>query len=305
MTTRGPSNQTVLVTGGAGFIGSHLVDRLIQSNEVRVLDNLSTGSRTNPPADAELVVGDVRDTELLSELTQDIDIVFHQAAQVSVQRSIEDPSESFSTNLEPTVELLELARKRGFRVVVASSCAIYGDPVYTPIDEEHRTSPNSPYGLEKLTLDRYTQLYNDLYDVETVALRYFNVYGPRQSASDYSGVIGIFREQAANGDDLTVEGDGQQTRDFIHVDDVIQANMYAAETKETGHAYNVGTGSATSIQELAETVQSLSESTPDIAHVEGRTGDIAESRADITKIQDKMGFEPDVSLREGLRSLIG
>jgi UDP-glucose 4-epimerase len=304
MTERGPTEQTVLVTGGAGFIGSHLVDRLVDDNEVRVLDNLSTGSRENLPEDAELIVGDVRSTDDLSLATRGVDIVFHQAAQVSVERSIEDPPKSFSSNVEPTVDILELARQRDFRVIVASSCAIYGEPEYTPIDESHRTEPRSPYGLEKLTVDRYTRLYNELYDVETVALRYFNVYGPRQSAGDYSGVISIFREQAESGEDLTVEGDGQQTRDFVHVDDIIRANMYAAGTKETGYAYNVGTGSATSIQELAETIQDLSDSNPDIVHIAERKGDIVESEADITMIQEKMGFEPRIPLQQGLKSLI-
>ncbi|MFD1597514.1 NAD-dependent epimerase/dehydratase family protein [Halobellus rarus] len=304
MTELGPTDQTVLVTGGAGFIGSHLVEHLVDDNEVRVLDNLSTGSRENLPADAELIVGDVRSTDDLSRATRDIDVVFHQAAQVSVERSINDPTESFSSNIEPTIDVLELARKRDFRVIVASSCAIYGDPEYTPIDESHRTEPNSPYGLEKLTVDRYTQLYNELYDIETVALRYFNVYGPRQSVGDYSGVISVFREQANAGEDLTVEGDGQQTRDFVHVDDIVRANMYAAETKETGYAYNVGTGSATSIRELAEIIQDLSDSTPDIVHIAERKGDIEESEADLTKIQNKLGFEPRVPLKEGLRSLM-
>ncbi|WP_251344435.1 NAD-dependent epimerase/dehydratase family protein [Haloplanus halophilus] len=304
MTERGPTDQTVLVTGGAGFIGSHLVDRLVDDNEVRVLDNLSTGSRENLPAHAELIVGDVRSTDDLSRATQGVDIVFHQAAQVSVERSIEDPPGSFSSNLEPTIDILELARQRDFRVIVASSCAIYGNPEYTPIDEGHRKEPSSPYGLEKLTVDRYTRLYNELYDIETVALRYFNVYGPRQSAGDYSGVISIFREQAESGEDLTVEGDGQQTRDFVHVDDIVRANMYAAETDETGYAYNVGTGSATSIRELAETIQDLSDSNSDIVHIAERKGDIAESEADITLIRDKMDFEPRIPLQQGLKSLM-
>jgi UDP-glucose 4-epimerase len=304
MTERALTDQTILVTGGAGFVGSHLVDRLVGDNEVRVLDNLSTGSRENLPADAELIVGDVRSTDDLSRATSGVDLVFHQAAQVSVKQSVEDPPGSFSSNVKPTIEILELARQRGFRVIVASSCAIYGNPEYTPIDESHRTDPSSPYGLEKLIVDRYTRLYNELYDVETVALRYFNVYGPRQSAGDYSGVISIFRDQAESGDDLTVEGDGQQTRDFVHVDDIVRANVYAALTEETGYAYNVGTGSATSIRELAETIRELSDSHPDIVHVAKRKGDIEESEADLERIRDKMDFNPRVPLQQGLKSLV-
>jgi len=303
MSKHGPKNKTVLVTGGAGFIGSHLVDSLVPNNEVRVLDNFSTGSHENLNSEAEVIETDLRNEKATENALQDVDLVFHQAAQVSVTRSIEQPQESFSNNLAATLNILEQARTNDFRVVLASSCAIYGDPEETPVPESHPKDPQSPYGLEKLTVDRYARLYHDLYDVETVALRYFNVYGPRQSGGDYSGVISIFKRQAENDEPLTVEGDGEQTRDFVHVDDVVRANLLAAETDRVGEAYNVGTGSTVTIRELAEQIRAVSGSDSDICHVDGRDGDIERSQADIGRIRSRMRFESKISLTEGLQSL--
>ena len=299
----GPTDQTVLVTGGAGFIGSHVVDALVSDNEVRAIDNLSTGKRGNVHPEATLIEGDIRDSERLHNAMEGVDIVFHQAAQVSVARSVETPQESFSVNTAPSLAVLEHARKQGCRVVIASSCAIYGDPTTTPISESDPKDPQSPYGVEKLTVDRYTRLYHELYDVEAIALRYFNVYGPRQSGGDYSGVIGIFKDQATSGEPLTVEGDGTQTRDFIHVDDVVRANLLAAETEAVGEVYNVGTGTTVTIKGLAELIRECSGADVPIQHVAGRDGDIEESQADISKIREHMGFAPTVSLTDGLESL--
>ena len=303
MSKHGPKNKTVLVTGGAGFIGSHLVDSLVPNNEVRVLDNFSTGSHENLNSEAEVIETDLRNEKATENALQDVDLVFHQAAQVSVTRSIEQPQESFSNNLAATLNILEQARTNDFRVVLASSCAIYGDPEETPVPESHPKDPQSPYGLEKLTVDRYARLYHNLYDVETVALRYFNVYGPRQSGGDYSGVISIFKRQAENDEPLTVEVDGEQTRDFVHVDDVVRANLLAAETDRVGEAYNVGTGSTVTIRELAEQIRAVSGSDSAIRHVDGRNGDIERSQADIGRIRSRMRFEPKISLTEGLQSL--
>lgn len=304
MSDIGPTDQTVLVTGGAGFIGSHLVDSLVVDNDVRVIDDLSTGKRDNVHPDATLIEADVRDEDALLTALDGVDVVFHQAAQVSVTRSVESPRESFSTNTTPSLTILDRAREHGFRVVIASSCAIYGDPDTTPIAESHRTDPRSPYGLEKLTVDRYVRLYHDLYGVESVALRYFNVYGPRQSGGDYSGVISIFKRQAMADEPLTVEGDGSQTRDFVHVDDVVRANLLAAETEAVGEAYNVGTGSTITIKELAALIRDLSGTSAPIQHVEGREGDIEKSQADISKIRTRMGFEPTIELARGLEMLL-
>ncbi|QSG01715.1 NAD-dependent epimerase/dehydratase family protein [Natranaeroarchaeum sulfidigenes] len=304
MNNIGPTDQNILITGGAGFIGSHLADALVPDNDVTILDNLSTGSRENVPSKAELLEGDITDSETLATSMSGMDIIYHQAAQVSVQKSVKEPVESFGTNIAPTVQILDHARNHDCRVVLASSCAIYGDPEYIPIDEAHPTTPSSPYGLEKITKDRYARLYHELYGVDTVALRYFNVYGPRQTAGDYSGVISIFNEQAQDNRDITVEGDGQQTRDFVHVHDIVQANLRAGETDAVGEAFNIGTGSSVTIKNLAETIRDVADSSSDVVHVDPREGDISHSEADIEKARTLLGYEPTIELDEGLQSLI-
>jgi UDP-glucose 4-epimerase len=209
-------------------------------------------------------------------------------------------------NIDPMLTILEAARHADTRVVLASSAAIYGQPAYLPIDETHPKEPTSPYGLEKLTADHYCRLYHELYDVETVALRYFNAYGPRQQGGDYSGVISIFRDQALADDDITVEGDGEQTRDFVHVDDIVQANILAATNDDAvGEAFNVGTGNSISIRELAEIVHDVTDSNSDIVHVDTREGDIDRSEAAIDKAQDVFGYEPKYSVAEGLEQYLG
>ncbi|MFC7114615.1 NAD-dependent epimerase/dehydratase family protein [Natronoarchaeum sp. GCM10025703] len=280
-------NETVLVTGGAGFIGSHLVDALVEENDVRVLDNFSSGSREYLHQDAELNEGDIRDEKLISEAMSGVDIVFHEAAVVSVSQSVEEPTESHSVNIEGTLNVLEAARAEDARVILASSAAIYGHPEYVPIDEGHPTEPSSPYGLEKATADEYARLYHELYGLETVALRYFNVYGPRQAGGDYSAVISIFLEQARAGEPITVNSDGEQTRDFVHVSDVVQANLLAAKTDHVGEAFNVGTGSSVTIQELAETIRDIVRGESDIIHQDPRPGDIEHSRA-ISRISKQL-----------------
>lgn len=297
------TNATILVTGGAGFIGSHIVEALVGDNDVRVLDDLSTGHREYVHDDATLHVGDVRDDATVREAMDGVDVVFHEAALVSVDRSIETPQESHAINVDGTLTVLEAARAEDARVIVASSAGIYGDPDTVPIAESHRKKPLSPYGLEKLTVDEYARLYHDLYGLETVALRYFNVYGPRQSG-EYAGVISVFGEQASNGHPLTVHGDGTQTRDFVHATDVVRANCLAATTDATGRAYNVGTGTSISIRGLAELVQELTDGSVPIEHTEAREGDIEQSCADISRARETLGFEPELDLRDGLAALL-
>ena len=298
------ANATVLVTGGAGFIGSHLVDRFVADAEVRVLDDLSTGRREHVHADATLHVGDVRDEDVVREAMAGVDVVFHQAAIVSVDRSVEVPDETHAVNVSGTLAVLEAARAADARAVVASSAAIYGDPATVPIAESHAKKPLSPYGLEKFTVDEYARLYHDLYGLETVALRYFNVYGPRQRGGDYAGVIQAFREQVSAGGPLTVHGDGTQTRDFVHVADIVQANRLAATTDATGTAFNIGTGDSISIQESAELVSGLAGGDVPIEHVDAREGDIDRSCADITAARNTLGYDPEVCLQEGLADVI-
>ena len=297
-------DATILVTGGAGFIGSHLADALVDANDVRVLDDLSNGTRSHVPDDATLVEGDIRDESVLRNAMSGVDVVFHEAAMVSVPESIEQPRACQELNAGATLDVLENARQEDARVVLASSVAIYGSPGSLPIEETDPKEPLSPYGVDKLATDHYARLYHDLYDLDTVALRYFNVYGPRQSGGEYSGVINTFLEQANTGHSLTVHGDGKQTRDFVHVDDVVRANLAAATTDEVGRAYNVGTGESVSIRELAELVQDVTDSTRDIVHTESRPGDIQRSRADISRARAELGFEPRIPLRNGLESLV-
>lgn len=298
-----PTDQSILVTGGAGFIGSHLVETLAADNDVVVVDNLSGGRREWVDDRATLIEGDVRNEQTVARAVDGVDLIFHQAANVSVQRSVEAPVESHETNVDATLRLLEHARNEDARFVFASSAAIYGTPESVPIDESDPKRPTSPYGAEKHAADQYCRLYHDLYDVETVALRYFNVYGPRQRGGQYSGVIDVFLDQADRGEDITVHGDGAQTRDFVHVDDVVAANCLAAVNGTPGEAYNVGTGDSISIRALAELVRETTETTSDIVHVDAREGDIEQSRPSIEKIQAGLGFEPRRSLEAELETL--
>ena len=295
--------KTVLVTGGAGFIGSAIVDALVADNEVRVLDNLSTGRRANVHNDAVFIEGDVRDRGTLTRAIAGVDVVFHEAAVVSVTASVDDPIGSNDVNLTAFLTLLELARVERARVVVASSSAIYGDPVRVPIAEGHPTDPRSPYGIQKLAVDHYARLYYDLYGLETVVLRYFNVYGPRQHGP-YSGVISSFVERGRAGDAVVIDGDGRQTRDFVHVDDVVRANLLAATTRHVGRAYNVGTGEAVTIEELAKSTVALTGGRSRIDYAPSRAGDVRASVADLTLARTEFGFEPSISLVDGLSELV-
>lgn len=295
--------DSVLVTGGAGFIGSHLATALVANHEVRVLDDYSTGKREWVPDAARAIQGDVTDRETVTRAMRGVDVVFHQAANVSVERSVEAPGESHQVNVDGTLTVLEVARDTDTRVVLASSAAVYGHPESVPVAEPAPKTPTSPYGLEKLTADHYARLYHDLYGVETVALRYFNVYGPRQGG-EYSGVIDVFLEQARADDPITVHGAGDQTRDFVHVRDVVQANLRAATTPHVGEAFNVGTGRSVSIRELADLVCDVTGTDGEVRHTDQREGDIERSRADISKIRNRLDYRPTVRLRDGLAALI-
>ncbi len=299
----GVAGRTVLVTGGAGFVGSHLADALVPDNDVRVLDDLSAGRRRYVPGDAELIEGDVRDDATLADAVAGVDLVFHEAAQVSVQRSVEEPAYSHDVNAAATVRLLEAARREDARVVLASSAAVYGQPDSVPVHESDPKTPTSPYGIGKLALDHYARTYEDLYGLDTVALRYFNIYGPRQGGSGYTGVVPAFLDQAHDGGPITVEGDGGQTRDFVHVDDVVRANLLAATTDHVGEAFNVGTGDTTSIRELAETVRDAVDPEVAIEHLAPRDGDVRHSCADVGRARERLDFEPSVSLSDGLAAL--
>jgi UDP-glucose 4-epimerase len=297
------SGRSVLVTGGTGFIGSHLVRELAPENEVTVLDLSPADGSTELPETVRFVEGDVRDEEALARAGEGVDLIYHLAANVSVERSVEEPVWSHSVNVGGTLEVLEFAREVGARVVFASSAAVYGDPEHLPVAESDRMDPRSPYGIEKLAGDGYVRRYADLYGVETVALRFFNVFGPGQS-SEYAGVITAFVENAAAGQPLTVHGDGEQTRDFVHVEDVVQACLLAGATDRVGEAYNVATGREVSVNDLARTVLDVADATVDVVHTDPRPGDIDRSCADVEKARDHLGFEPSVTLVDGLGGLL-
>ncbi|WP_010612703.1 NAD-dependent epimerase/dehydratase family protein [Halococcus hamelinensis] len=297
-------DRTVVVTGGSGFIGSHLVEAVAPTNDVRVVDTAGGQQSRRFPTDVDVVTGDVRDAATRDAALDGADVLFHEAAIASVERSIEEPEESHAVNVDATLSLLETARRTGTRVVFASSAAIYGDPDRVPVSEDEPKAPNSPYGLEKLSGDHYCRLYNHLYDVETVSLRYFNVYGPRQSAGSYSGVISTFVSQAQSGGPITVQGDGEQTRDFVHVRDVVRANLLAATTDSVGEAFNVGSGEQVSIATLAEHVRNAIDPEIEIVHTGPRSGDVRASCADISKAEAELGYEPTRDIETGIGSLV-
>ncbi|MFC4357710.1 NAD-dependent epimerase/dehydratase family protein [Halobium salinum] len=304
MNSIGPVGKRVLVTGGAGFIGSHLVDALVPDNDVVVLDSLASGDRANVHDDAELVEGDLRDEDALDRATEDVDVIYHQGAVVAVSDTVEDPTRSNAVNVDATLSLLERARDEDARIVLASSAAIYGDPESVPVHEDDPKTPSSPYGVQKLTLDHYAQVYHDLYGLETVPLRYFNVYGPRQGGSDYAAVISVFLQQAREGGPITIEGDGEQTRDFVFVEDVVRANLLAATTDAVGEPFNVATGEQTTILDIADAIVGATGSDAEITHVDPRVGDIRHSRADVSRAKETLDFEATVELEEGISRLV-
>ncbi|BBO81634.1 UDP-glucose 4-epimerase-like protein [Desulfosarcina ovata subsp. sediminis] len=299
--------QRALVTGGAGFIGSHLAEALMkQGSRVTVLDNLSTGHRHNIAHlgdGVEFVEGDIRDAGLLNRLAEGYDVVFHQAAVVSVTLSVQDPSHSCEVNDLGTVRVLDACRRNGVgRVVMASSSAVYGDDPQLPKAESMPPRPMSPYAVQKLTGEFYAAAFGGLYGLETVCLRYFNVYGPRQDpSSPYSGVISIFMTKAVAGQAPTIYGDGSQSRDFVSVRDVVQANLLAAtQTAAAGRVFNVGTGHFIRIHDLWTIIGELAHTNLEPVFAPPRAGDIRESVSDIGEISSALGFRPRVELRQGL-----
>lgn len=300
--------QKCLITGGAGFIGSHLAERLLGDGvQVKVLDNLTTGFLENIEpflGEIEFKQGDVRDLDMLQEVMVGVEVVFHQAAVVSVPRSVEDPIEAAMVNDLGTLHVLEGARRAGVRrVVFASSCAVYGDLPQLPKREDMETMPLSPYAASKLHGETYALLYSDLYGLESVCLRYFNVYGPKQDpTSPYSGVISIFMDRAGRGELPTIFGDGEQFRDFVYVADVVQANLLAAYRDNiTGAVINVGTGSSVTVNGLWENISRLAGAEGEPERAEERPGDIRESVADISRARELLAYEPHYSFEEGLR----
>jgi UDP-glucose 4-epimerase len=296
-----------LVTGGAGFIGSNIVEALAKRGDrVRVLDDFSTGRRENLASfpGVEVVEGDLRDPGTVARAVAGVDGVFHQAALRSVPRSVDDPSSSNDVNVNGTLVLLLACRKAGVRrVVYASSSSVYGDDPTLPKVETLRTAPVSPYAVSKLAAEHYCQVFARLYGVETVSLRYFNVFGPRQNPeSKYSAVIPRFLDQAMQGQALEVHGDGEQSRDFTYIDNVVQGNLRAMETPGvSGEVFNVACGTRHSLIAIADAIGDFLGRRPERHHVAARAGDVRHTLADLRKAERLLGYRPTVDFADGMR----
>lgn len=295
----------VLVTGGAGFIGSHIVDELIEcGHHVVVLDNLSVGKKGNLTRDVRIIKQDIR-ADLHSLFSREkFDIVIHQAGQVSVPNSLRDPITDLQVNLTGLLNLLEAARKHQVRkVIFASTAAVYGMPIELPIKESHPLKPVSPYGLTKKTSEEYLRMYHDLYGIDFTILRYANVYGPRQSSNGESGVVSIFTDLFSRGESPIIYGDGSTTRDFVFVKDIARANVLALQAGD-GEIFNVSTGISTSLNELYNLFNNLLSGQGAPIYVDSRLGDINHSVLSNSHIMDKLGWVPKTSLTDGIRETL-
>ena len=298
-----------LVTGGAGFIGSNLAHALLaQGHEVRLLDNFSTGHRSNlEPLDAELVEGDLRSYERVAAAVGGVEVVFHQGALPSVPRSIQDPLTSTAVNVEGTLNVLLAARDAGVRrVVFASSSSVYGDAEGMPRRESQAVAPLAPYAVSKFAAEQYCMVANRVYGVETVALRYFNVFGERQDPlSGYAAVIPKFIRMMLDGRPPTIFGDGETSRDFTHVENVVEANLAAAVAAgAAGRVMNIAVGRAHTLNELVSTLQRLLDSDIEPAYGPQRAGDVSESLADVSLARELIGYQPSVGFEAGLQRTI-
>jgi len=303
----------ILVTGGAGFIGSHLIDRMLDEGfKVRVIDNLYTGQMDNLVQHRDkkgfrFIEGDIRNFELVKNIVRSVDAVFHEAALVSVNRSVENPLLSNEVNVTGTLNLLKACvDARVKRFIYASSSSVYGETETLPKHENLATMPLSPYAVSKLAAENYVRVFHDVYGLETVCLRYFNVYGPRQKYGPYSGVISNFINRLLEDQPPVIYGDGEQTRDFTNVQDVMEANILALSTQNAvGEAFNIATGAATSINKLAEIIQKIMGKTNlEPVYANPRPGDIRHSYADISKARKILGYNPNFQLEKGLTDLV-
>lgn len=307
--------RKILVTGGAGFIGSHITDRLLKEDfDVTVIDNFSTGNQANlnhhKKENFHLIEGDIRDSNILKETLRDIEVVFHEAAMASVTLSVKDPILVNQINVEGTLNLLKASCDLNLkRFIYASSAAVYGKTNSVKKKEDQNPNPTSPYGVSKLAAENYVQVFHRLYGIETVCLRYFNVYGPRQRVDvhgSYGGVISIFINRILKGMPPIINGDGEQTRDFVYISDVVEANMLAMNSPNgAGKVCNIATGKKISINQVAQTLKRLmNREDLENIHTEPRPTDIKHGYANISKAKGILGYEPQFSIEKGLAELV-
>ncbi|MFW6139739.1 MAG: SDR family oxidoreductase [Acidobacteriota bacterium] len=303
--------EACLVTGGAGFIGSSLARGLLkEGKEVRIIDNLSIGSLSNLDGlldQVEFIDGDIRNLSTIQEASENIKYVFHQAAVPSVPRSIENPVDSNQSNIDGTLNVLVAARDQGVkRVIYAGSSSVYGDTPELPKKEDMKPHPLSPYAVTKLTGEYYCKVFSDVYGLETVTTRYFNVFGPRQNPeSQYAAVIPKFIDAFLKGNPPTVFGDGEQTRDFTFVDNVVYANILCSKAQKTaGEVINIATSSRISLNELINILKKITKRNIDPVYTEPREGDVRHSLADISRAESLIGYKPIVDLKQGLKKTL-
>ena len=294
------TNKTILVTGGAGFIGSHLVDKLIElGNNVKVIDNLFAGLRENINPKADFYELDICDFEKIKPVFQDVDFVFHLAAIPRVPLSMEKPSETSLVNIQGTINVFKAAEEAKVkRIVFASSSSVYGDQPISPLQETMQENPISPYGLQKWVGEKFAKMFTEVYGLPVISLRYFNVFGPRLDfTSDYSLVLGKFLTQKKQGKPMTIFGDGEQTRGFCYVMDVVSANIKAMDSAQVkgGEVINIGSKTSQSVNYIADLLGGEKQYLP------VRAGDILHTQADITKAKELLGWMPEVGFEEGVR----
>lgn len=305
------NKNTYLVTGGAGFIGSNICRELITNNcRVRVFDNFSTGKESNLSDishSLEIIRGDLKDPDAVADAVKDIDIIFHQAALPSVPRSISNPQASNESNVTGTLNLLLAARDAGVRrLVYASSSSVYGDTEVLPKVETMKPDPLSPYAFTKLAGEYYCKIFNRIYNLQTVCLRYFNVFGPRQDPeSQYAAAIPKFITELKNDRRPIIYGDGEQSRDFTYIQNVVNANLLAAEAEGAeGKIFNIACGQRITVNSLVEMLAEIMEKNMKPVHTERRQGDVKHSLADITQAKNILGYSPAITIKEGLEKTV-
>ena len=296
----------VLVTGGAGFIGSNVVDALIEKgHDVAVVDNLSTGKADNVNKKARLHRCDICDTAGLDKVfeKEKPEAVHHFAAQINVRSSLNDPIFDARTNVLGSINLFECCRKHGVRRVVYSSSggAVYGEPKYNPVDENHPVAPLSPYGASKYSVEKYLDFYGAVHGLDSVILRYGNVYGPRQDPAGEAGVVAIFTDRMLAGNGITINDDGNQTRDFVYVGDVARANLLALESKSGERIFNIGVGKPISVNDIVHGLEAALSTKAKAAHGAAIKGEVRDIYLNIDRAKKHLGFEPKVQLNEGLK----